>query len=180
MKQSSIVRSVEAIQVTSIVEPGRSDASHPRHHMTVTRAPQTTTTTTTTLSTTPQSNIKWPPIQKSLPVSVMILFWSLQFFGISPAAYAIDNPFVYSNDYADPFHPLCERRIVVAPDGRTFQYSGTAVGPKDDPVRRGCSPEEIEKYQLRRGPLRDLSWTTGNAFRPVMAFMRGTGSPPDR
>lgn len=81
----------------------------------------------------------------------MILFWSLQFFGISPAAYAIDNPFVYSNDYADPFHPLCERRIVVAPDGRTFQYSGTAVGPKDDPVRRGCSPEEIEKYQLRRG-----------------------------
>ena len=30
-------------------------------------------------------------------------------------------------------------------------YTGTAVGPKGDPVLRGCSAEEQAKYTLRRG-----------------------------
>jgi len=58
---------------------------------------------------------------------------------------------VFNHEYADPFHPLCKRRIQVNPNDLTFHYSGTAVGPKDDPVRRGCSTEEIQKYGLRQG-----------------------------
>eukprot|EP00816_Leptocylindrus_hargravesii_P004303 CAMPEP_0196810216 /NCGR_PEP_ID=MMETSP1362-20130617/10031_1 /TAXON_ID=163516 /ORGANISM="Leptocylindrus danicus, Strain CCMP1856" /LENGTH=250 /DNA_ID=CAMNT_0042185115 /DNA_START=183 /DNA_END=935 /DNA_ORIENTATION=- len=60
---------------------------------------------------------------------------------------------VFNHEYADPFHPLCKRRIQVNTDDMTFHYSGTAVGPKDDPVqqRRGCSAEEIQKYGLRQG-----------------------------
>ena len=58
---------------------------------------------------------------------------------------------IYNHDYADPFHPLCERHIQVASDGSTFHYSGTAVGPKDDPVLRGCSQQEILDYKLRKG-----------------------------
>lgn len=58
---------------------------------------------------------------------------------------------VFTNDYADPFHPRCERHIKVSNDGTTFHYTGTAVGPKNDPVRRGCTPEEIEKFGLRNG-----------------------------
>jgi hypothetical protein len=58
---------------------------------------------------------------------------------------------VFTNDYADPFHPLCERHIKVSTDGATFHYTGTAVGSKNDPVRRGCTPEEIEKFGLRNG-----------------------------
>jgi hypothetical protein len=61
------------------------------------------------------------------------------------------NPSIFTNDYSDPFHPLCERHIQVDDGGKTFHYSGTAVGPKDDPVLRGCSPEEIIKYKLRQG-----------------------------
>jgi hypothetical protein len=67
----------------------------------------------------------------------------------SNPAFAATN--VFANDYADPFHPLCERHIEVSNDGTTFHYSGTAVGPKNDPVRRGCTPEEIEKFGLRNG-----------------------------
>jgi hypothetical protein len=58
---------------------------------------------------------------------------------------------VFTNDYADPFHPLCERHIKASPDGTTFHYTGTAVGPKNDPVRRGCTLEEIQKFGLRQG-----------------------------
>ena len=61
------------------------------------------------------------------------------------------TPQIYNNDYADPFHPLCARKIEVSSDGKSFHYSGTAVGPKGDSVLRGCSREEIEKYKLRIG-----------------------------
>lgn len=57
----------------------------------------------------------------------------------------------YQGDYADPFHPYCERHIDVAADGKSFHYSGTAVGPKGDPVLRGCSEEEQRLYTLRKG-----------------------------
>ena len=61
------------------------------------------------------------------------------------------DPFVYNNNYSDPYHPMCKRRIEVSPDGKTFHYSGTAVGPKDDPALRGCSKNEIREYKLRFG-----------------------------
>ena len=68
-----------------------------------------------------------------------------------PAALTVVNPSVFTNDYADPLHPLCKRHIEVSRDGTTFHYSGTAVGAKDDPVLRGCSPEEIKEFGIRRG-----------------------------
>ncbi len=57
---------------------------------------------------------------------------------------------VLNHDYSDPLHPQCRRTIQVDSDGKTFHYSGTAVGPKDDPVLRGCSPGEIKQFGLRR------------------------------
>ena len=39
---------------------------------------------------------------------------------------------IYNHSYKDPFHPLCKRRVEVSADGTTFNYRGTAVGPKDD------------------------------------------------
>jgi hypothetical protein len=40
----------------------------------------------------------------------------------------------------------------VAPEGLTFQYTGTAVGPRgEDVTYRGCSPEEVAQYKLRQG-----------------------------
>ena len=64
---------------------------------------------------------------------------------VAPAApaLAVVDPSVFTNEYADPLHPQCLRRIEVSKDGTTFHYSGTAVGPKDDPVLRGCSAQEI-------------------------------------
>lgn len=58
---------------------------------------------------------------------------------------------VLNHQYSDPLHPHCRRTIQVDKDGKTFHYSGTAVGLKDDPVLRGCSPAEIKKYGLRTG-----------------------------
>lgn len=67
---------------------------------------------------------------------------------LAPPCNALD-PSVYTNDYADPLHPLCLRNVQV--DGNTFHYSGTAVGPKGDTVLRGCSPSEIKEFKIRRG-----------------------------
>lgn len=58
---------------------------------------------------------------------------------------------VFNHVYDDPLHPLCLRKIEVNQDGKTFHYSGTAVGPKDDPVLRGCSYQEQKEFGLRRG-----------------------------
>jgi len=59
---------------------------------------------------------------------------------------------VLSTEYADPLHPYCRRRIEVASSGKTFRYIGTSVvGPKDDSVLRGCSPEEQQKFKLKSG-----------------------------
>lgn len=69
---------------------------------------------------------------------------------ITPAN-ALDSA-IFTNEYADPFHPNCERKIQVSKDGKTFHYSGTAVGPKgEEGPLRGCSAEEIKLYKLRKG-----------------------------
>lgn len=72
-------------------------------------------------------------------------------FTPAPALAAVVNPSVFRHEYADPLHPQCLRRIEVSRDGTTFHYSGTAVGPKDDPVIRGCSAQEIKEFGIRRG-----------------------------
>ena len=63
----------------------------------------------------------------------------------------------FDHEYADPFHPLCDRKIQVT--GQTFQYTGTAVGPKGDPVNRGCSAAEIKQYGLRQGAFEGKRWS---------------------
>ena len=89
--------------------------------------------------TTTFSAAKW-----KIPLMAVLL--SVQF--ASPSQ-AVDS--IFNHEYSDPLHPLCNRRIEVLDDGKSFHYTGTAVGPKDDPVLRGCSKEEIRKYKFRRG-----------------------------
>lgn len=64
---------------------------------------------------------------------------------------SLSSPFVFNHNYADPLHPECKRKIEVNKDSLGFHYSGTGVGPKDDPVLRGCTPSEIREYGIRRG-----------------------------
>ncbi len=85
-------------------------------------------------------------LSDSWKIPLFSLLLSAQF--ASPS-HAIES--VFNHEYSDPLHPLCNRRIEVLDDGKTFHYTGTAVGPKDDPVLRGCSKEEIRKYKFRRG-----------------------------
>jgi hypothetical protein len=66
-------------------------------------------------------------------------------------AFAATDASVFNHVYDDPLHPLCLRKIEVNQDGKTFHYSGTGVGPKDDPVLRGCSYQEQREFILRRG-----------------------------
>eukprot|EP00636_Phaeomonas_parva_P016448 CAMPEP_0118864734 /NCGR_PEP_ID=MMETSP1163-20130328/9228_1 /TAXON_ID=124430 /ORGANISM="Phaeomonas parva, Strain CCMP2877" /LENGTH=153 /DNA_ID=CAMNT_0006798891 /DNA_START=30 /DNA_END=491 /DNA_ORIENTATION=+ len=54
----------------------------------------------------------------------------------------------FEGAYADPFHPLCERRIRV--EGDRALFSGTDVGPKGMEERAGCSAEEVERLKLRQ------------------------------
>lgn len=110
-----------------------------------------------------ESSGKTAPYSQSKMVSVWsaMLSVTLMLATISPASVAAMDATVYNHDYGDPFHPLCKRRIEVSVDGKSFHYSGTAVGPKDDPVRRGCSVEEIATYKLRRGAFDGLILANG-------------------
>jgi hypothetical protein len=93
---------------------------------------------------TPFQNVSWKSlVQPMLPLLLTGL--------IALPANAVVDGRVYTNDYADPFHPVCKRHIQVVGDGKTFRYWGTAVGPKNDPIKRGCSPDEIREYGLRQG-----------------------------
>lgn len=88
----------------------------------------------------------------SLILPSFALSLSVFLSSITTPAWALSiDPTVFNGQYADPFHPLCERNIQVSPDGTTFHYSGTAVGPKNDPVLRGCTIEEQVTYGLRQG-----------------------------
>jgi hypothetical protein len=92
-------------------------------------------------------NVSWKSlVQPMLPLLLTGL--------IALPANAIADSSVYTNDYSDPFHPLCKRHIQVvggAEGGKSFRYWGTAVGPKNDPIERGCSPAEIREFGLRQG-----------------------------
>lgn len=66
-------------------------------------------------------------------------------------AFAADAASIFTNDYSDPLHPQCRRHIEVNADGKSFHYSGTAVGSEEDPVLRGCSSKEIKEFGIRRG-----------------------------
>lgn len=105
-------------------------------------SPQTVAITTTQRKTVSSWN-------HPLATSVIPAFLACA-IAVTPAQ-AVDSS-VFNHEYADPFHPYCERKIEVAKDGKTFHYSGTAVGPKgDDGPLRGCSPQEIKQYTLRQG-----------------------------
>jgi len=86
-----------------------------------------------------------------LPIILSLLLWTSSANSALAGPAANSNPSIYQGDYADPFHPYCERHISVSSDGQSFHYSGTAVGPKNDPVLRGCSDKEQELYGSRKG-----------------------------
>jgi hypothetical protein len=82
-----------------------------------------------------------------------LLLVALSITVLSSAAIATSFPdaSVFNHEYADPLHPECKRKIEVSRDRQNFHYSGTAVGPKDDPILRGCTVAEIRDYGIRRG-----------------------------
>lgn len=98
-------------------------------------------TTVLKASKTPDAMMLW-----KIPILSLLLSVQLA----SPSLAAVDS--IFNHEYSDPLHLLCHRRIqVLENDSTKFHYTGTAVGPKDDTVLRGCSKEEIRKYKLRRG-----------------------------
>jgi hypothetical protein len=115
----------------------------------------------------PPLHVKQPPFSKMAvkqeepavdsrvksPVASIILpfFLASSIFFLPPAFADSSTNGIFTADYADPLHPQCRRHIQVSVDGNSFHYSGTAVGPVDDPVVRGCSPKEIKEYGIRRG-----------------------------
>jgi hypothetical protein len=69
---------------------------------------------------------------------------------VPASAHAVANDArIFNREHADLF-PLLQTQNFSA-DGKTFRYSGTAVGPKDDPVFRGCSAAEVKEHTLRQG-----------------------------
>ncbi|KAL3930895.1 MAG: hypothetical protein SGARI_004349, partial [Bacillariaceae sp.] len=66
------------------------------------------------------------------------------------AVAAAPDAYIFNHDYADPAHPECKRKIQVNRDGKSFKYSGTAVGDASDPTPRGCSYREVKEYGIRR------------------------------
>jgi hypothetical protein len=96
-----------------------------------------------------ENRISWD----TLKMTCLSISFSMFLMAASPAFAGGDafDPSLFTNDYSDPLHPMCKRHIEVAADGKTFHYSGTAVGPKDDPVLRGCSQAEMREYKLRKG-----------------------------
>jgi hypothetical protein len=99
--------------------------------------------------TPPFQNVSWKSVlQPILPLLLTGL--------IALPANAVVDGRVYTNDYSDPFHPLCKRHIQVVGDGKSFRYWGTAVGMKNDPIERGCSPEEIREFGLRQGKFKGV------------------------
>jgi hypothetical protein len=80
----------------------------------------------------------------------MALVWTTPSSSPAQAATALD-PQTFAHEYSDPLHPSCRRHIQVLSNEGNFRYDGTAVGPKNDPVLRGCSEAEIQRYGLRVG-----------------------------
>jgi len=110
----------------------------------------------------------------------MVLFSACLLLGFPfPSAARGADPYVFTNDYDDPFHPLCERHIEVSADGASFKYTGTAVGPKgeDAPVGRGCSPQEIQKYGLRLGAFDGKILPPGNRISAGDGIHEGLWEP---
>jgi len=94
-----------------------------------------------------------------------------------PVHAMIDASSVYNHDYADPLHPLCDRKIEVSRDGKTFHYSGTAVGPKDDPILRACSSQEIKEFGLRNGAFDGSIVVEGNKISAGDGIHEGVWEP---
>lgn len=81
---------------------------------------------------------------------------------------------VFTNDFADPLHPGCRRHVEVNGDGTSFHYSGTSVGPEDDPVARGCSPQEIKQFGIQR---KQLNGVIGDGNKLSVGNLEGVWEP---
>ena len=67
---------------------------------------------------------------------------------ISPNPALAAESSVFSRDYVDPLHPLCERHIRVYVGGKQFKYKGTDVNAPSS-EQRGCSEAEIQQFGLQ-------------------------------
>ena len=99
----------------------------------------------------PDTTTKTAAWSQHLAASVVLPSLLVYTIAVAPAL-ALDTSSVFNHEYADPFHPLCERKIQVSADGQTFHFSGTGVGSPADDAKPlyGCSSQEIKLYSLRQ------------------------------
>jgi hypothetical protein len=75
---------------------------------------------------------------------VSLLLTASLAFGAPAMAAAIGGATsVFTNDYNDPLHPLCERHVKVLSDGKAFHFSGTQGKP-------GCTQGEIKEFGISK------------------------------
>ena len=98
---------------------------------------------------------------------------------VGSALAAVDNKVAspqWTNEYSDPLHPMCQRSIQLL-DKHHFRYSGTAVGPKDDAILRGCTQSEIRQYGLRRGSFEGIILDDGTRISAGDGVHEGVWEP---
>mmetsp|Transcript_25228 Transcript_25228/g.24150 ORF Transcript_25228/g.24150 Transcript_25228/m.24150 type:complete len:188 (-) Transcript_25228:32-595(-) len=97
------------------------------------------------LSKTQSFSLPESSVQNNLKIKTTIaslLFATSLIFGTPTVAAAVEGTSsVFTNDYNDPLHPLCERHVKVSSDGKAFHFSGTQGKP-------GCTPGEIKKLGI--------------------------------
>ena len=113
---------------------------------------------------------------KWIPQAVVTSIVSLALITPLPS-YSAVSASSFNNEYADPLHPFCNRKIQVSRDGKTFHYSGTSVGPKDEQVLRGCSTEEIKLYVLRKGEFDGVITDKGSRISAGDGIHEGVWEP---
>jgi hypothetical protein len=89
------------------------------------------------LSKTQSFSLPESSVQNNLKIKTTfasLLFATSLIFGTPTVAAAVEGTSsVFTNDYNDPLHPLCERHVKVSSDGKAFHFSGTQGKP-------GCTP----------------------------------------
>lgn len=75
---------------------------------------------------------------------------------------------VYEGYFADPLHPYCIRNIDVSPDGTRFTFTGSDVGNEGDPIARGCSQKEQEKFGSRTSKFDGIIKDDGTIYSELL------------
>jgi hypothetical protein len=79
-----------------------------------------------------------------------LLFATSLIFGTPTVATAVGGTSsVFTNDYNDPLHPLCERHVKVSSDGKAFHFSGTQGKPGCTPGDNTTKSQEHKNYDQK-------------------------------